>query len=200
MITPQLIQKGTAPIRPSRGGQGLVPFSKEMSKFTLLTGNIVDYTGDAIICPCDVELSNDKVNSVVEAIFEQAGTDLLTELLAIGFCGIGHAVIVGGYKLNVKSIIFYPYKDSNNPNEHIDSILMHQAIKAVFSLVRLYHIKNLAISLPLIRRKKKSIFERILDMFSNPKEENYLSTEQIMCIVTAIAKENEGLKEVAIFR
>lgn len=171
-----------------------------MSKFTLLTGNIVDYTGDAIICPCDVELSNDKVNSVVKDIFEEAGSDLVAELSAIGFCGIGHAVIVGGYKLKVKSIIFYPYKDSNNPDEHIDSILMHQAIKAVFSLVKLYHIKNLAISLPLIRRRKESIFERILDTFSNPKEESYLNTEQIMCIVTAIAKENKALKEMAIFR
>ncbi|MFH1565828.1 MAG: macro domain-containing protein [bacterium] len=171
-----------------------------MLKFALLTGNIVDYTGDAIICPCDVELSDDKFNSIVKDVLDQAGTDLLTELSAIGFCGIGHAVIVGGYKLNVKSIIFYPYKDSNNPNEHIDSILMHQAIKAVFSLVRLYHIKKLAISLPLIRRKKKNIFERLLDTFSNPKEDSFLNTEQIMCIVTAIAKENEELKEVSIFR
>jgi len=136
-----------------------------MPKFTLLTGNIVDYTGDAIVCPCDVELSNDKINSIVKDVLEQAGADLLAELSAIGFCGIGHAVIVSGYKLNVKSIIFYPYKDSNNPEEHIDSILMHQAIKAVFSLVKLYHIKKLAISLPLIRRRKKSIFERLLEVF-----------------------------------
>ncbi|GAH11776.1 unnamed protein product, partial [marine sediment metagenome] len=71
----------------------------------------------------------------------------------------------------------------------------------VFNLARLYKIKTLAISPPRIRIQKNNLLEKFMNFISGDKPEAEVKREEMIDIITAIAKENKSiLKEVTIYR
>jgi len=75
-------------------------------KISLQNGDIASFEDNAIIVPSDVELTNKRVNSVVQKVLNARNEDLLKELSLIGYCDIGNAVITQGYNLKAKHLIF----------------------------------------------------------------------------------------------
>lgn len=172
-----------------------------MPKITLETGDITGYSGDAIICPSDVELTHKGDNRTIRRIFEKAGPDLLKELAVIGHCEVGNAVITKGYNLNVTHLIFMPFTDHTDEESTIDSIQLHQGLKSAFTLAEMYGVKTLAIPLLPVLAARRSRLERLLDTMWRNATGASIKKEEMMDIVTVIAREYRSvLEEVTIYR
>ena len=193
-----------------------------MAKIILESGSILSFKGDALICFCDSDLTFKKNNPilqffsaktranssqkmVVNQSYEQnKGQEdtLLKELSAIGSCEIGNAVITKAYGLDVKHFIFVPYIDNENPDNRINYVLFHHALRSAFTLADLYDIKRLAI--PTLRAKvaKKEFRYKIIAGVFETKKKDLLNEKELTDITVAIVKEfeNQSLEEVVIYR
>lgn len=163
------------------------------------TDDITDFKGEGMIVPCDSELTFKKV-ALVEKIIEKGRTDLLTELTAIGYCITGNAVITKGHELKVKHIIFMPISDLQDPNFRLDFTLLHQSLKAAFTLASLYKLKSLAIGGIHIPSYTKSLSESLLSSLS--EERKVLTTSQIEDIIISVSKnfKNSSIKELTLYK
>jgi len=141
------------------------------------------------------------VNQSYERNKEQENL-LLKELSAIGFCEIGNAVITKAYGLDVKHFIFVPYIDNESPDNRINYVLFHHALRSAFTLANLYDIKRLAI--PTLRAKvpKKEFMDKIIAGVFETKKQDLLNEKELTDITVAIAKEfeSQSLEEIFIYR
>lgn len=178
-----------------------------MVKITLQTGDISRFSGDALVLPCDTELAFKRVNTTVQKVFERAGPELLKEVLAISYCEIGSVIRTNGYNLGVKHVIFLPYTDHNNPKNMIDSVLLHQSLRCLFTMASLYKIATIGIPLFNLKRKRKSFKEKLFDLeildivFNNSHEESLTETE-VEDIIMGVSPEfdKQSLQEVVIYK
>lgn len=193
-----------------------------MPKIILGSGDITNFKGDAAIIPCDVDLNYKRSNRILLYLayatdtilrYKKLSKDeaekrknserhLLKELSAIGRVTLGHAVITKSYGFAVKNFIFFPYEDYENPDQMLDSITLHQATRAAFTLAVLYKVETLAI--PVIKkrfRKRDMLNDFILSLFTK-KSPQVLSDEDIMNIFIVVSKEYENtcLKEITLYR
>lgn len=168
---------------------------------TLCSGKITDFKGDTLICGSETDLTNRSGNTVKD-IFEQAGKELETELLAIGYCALGNAIITRGYNLKVKHIIFVPTKDSYNPENLMDSKLLHQAIRSGLTLAGIYRIKSLAMPMLNSGIKKRPVWDKIIGKFIGNDQPKPLTDDEVLSIVMSVAKdfENSSIKEISIYK
>jgi len=175
--------------------------AKITPKTYLVKGNILEFDGDAIICPCFTDLTYYKESKLMKTLMELAGKDLERELSSIGFCEVGNAVITKGYDLKVKNIIFLPYKDKENPNEAIDFIFLHKAFRNTFTLATLYGLKRLAIAPIPIGYKKREFFHKTLINLGLERKEVYLQPHEITDIAMGILDEYKGeIEELVIYK
>lgn len=172
-----------------------------MANITLTDGDISKYNGDALIMPCDTELTFSKGYHRLTNLFETAGEDLQKELSAIGYCEIGNAIITKSYNLNVKHIIFMPYTDHTNLENKIDYLLFHQALRSCFALAQLYGIESLAISL-MRHKTQKETFRSLVEVIFQENKNESMSYEEIIDIIMGIQKEqvNQNLKSIVIYK
>src|SRR3989344_8045375 len=117
---------------------------EESLNIIFLRGDVLDFKGDAIICPCCTELTFIDRSELLKSISKMVGNDLLKELCAIGYCNIGNVIITKGYNLQVKNIIHVPYIDRSE-TEVITFTELHEAIRNAFDLAILYELKKIAI-------------------------------------------------------
>lgn len=196
-----------ARILPRRHLNQYLEYDIFVPKITLINGNITSFEGDAIVIPSDAELSNKKANKIVEAVLEAGNNDLIKEISSIGYCEFGNAVITQGYNLKAKHLIFLPYSDSSNKENRIDFILLHKALRSVFTLASLYSVNTLAI--PIFRFKiiKLNFIEKILNFkilrtLFETKENNGLRENEVEDIIISVSSEfkNTSIKEVYIYK
>jgi len=194
-----------------------------MPKISLQNGDIALFKGGAVVCPCNSDLTYKRDNYILKKLADKeresqiyhkvikalrihekkSNKGLLNELSAIGSCEIGNAVITKGYSFPFKHIIFLPYKDNETPGEVIDFILLHQALRAAFTLASLYGVKTLAI--PLLHTKEadndwlSKVFRSVLT--SNVSKKS-LSEYEVLNIITGVAKEFDktSLTEITIYK
>lgn len=107
-------------------------------------GNVLEFKGDAIICPGCTELTYIVRLGLLKSISNIAGENLLKELCTMSNCNIGNVVITKGYNLQVKNIIHVPYIDRSG-TEIITFTELHEAIRNAFDLAVLYGLKKIAI-------------------------------------------------------
>lgn len=172
-----------------------------MAKITLVDGDVTKYNGDAILIPCDTELTFSKGYRRLTALFKTAGESLQNELSAIGYCEIGNAVITKGYELKVKYLIFLPYTDHNDPEDKIDYVLFHQALRSSFTLAQLYGIESMAISL-IHQEQQKGFFKSIVKTIFQEGNTKLMTYEEIVDIIMGIQKEpaNQTIKNIVIYK
>jgi len=172
-----------------------------MSDITLKTGKIVNFVGDAILCPCDLDLTYSKPGTVLKPIFQNAGKDLLKELSVIGYCEIGNAVITNGYDLKVKHLIFMPISDSNNEVGKMDSNQLHQSLKSAFTLADLYKVKTLAMPLFSVRQRRMKLLDIISNTLSGNVDAKTISNQEIFNIITTLSGEQncQSLKKISLY-
>lgn len=193
-----------------------------MTKIILESENILSFRGDALICFCDSDLTLKKNNRILQTFFEKTKLNssqknvinksysqskewednLLKELSAIGFCEIGNAVITKAYDIDVRHFIFVPYINSDNPNDKLNFVLFHRAIRSAFTLANLYGVKSLAV--PILRTKiaKKEFMDKVISQVFDTKSKEVLSEKELTDIIIAISKEfeNQSLEEIFIYR
>lgn len=193
-----------------------------MTKIILESGNILSFKGDALICFCDSDLTLKKNNRILQTFFEKTKLNssqknvinksysqskeqednLLKELSAIGFCEIGNAVITKAYDIDVKHFIFVPYINNDNPNDKLNFVLFHRALRSAFTLANLYGVKRLAV--PILRTKiaKKEFMDKVMSQVFDTTKKEILSEKELTDIIIAISKEfeNQSLEEVFIYR
>lgn len=175
--------------------------AKTTPKTYLVKGNILEFDGDAIICPCFTDPTYCKESKLLRTLFELAGKDLERELSSVGFCDIGNAVITKGYDLKVKNIIFLPYKDKENPNEAIDFIFLHKAFRNAFNLVSLYKLKKIAVAPIPIGYKKLEFLHKTFIKLGLERKEIYLQHHEITDIAMGILDEYKGeIEEMVVYR
>lgn len=169
------------------------------------SGNIIDFEGDVIICPCDSDLTYKK-SGTVQKILNQGGSDLVRELTAIGYCELGNAVIVKGHGLRVKNVIFVPVSDRNNEDIKTNYLALHQSLRNAFTLAEIYKAKSVAIGAIGIVKKRKRFWDIIKKLPSKLLEERndpqILSSDEVEDIVISVSKdfEKSSIKEVSIFK
>lgn len=181
------------------------------------TGDITDFEGDLIIIPCDSELTYSKsipLNSnyllfkheskknLIKNLFEKAGKELVQELTTIGYCEIGYAVAVQGYELNAKNIILMPISDHNDKEARINYVILHQSLRAAFTLANLYKAKSVAIAGIHIPSKRKNFFVSLWDKYFDDNSESKLSDSEVEDIIISTSKnlENSTIKELFIYK
>lgn len=184
----------------------------------IATEDIVDFTGDMIIIPCDSELSytrsffpnpkyplftHESKKSLIKKVIDKAGKELIRELTAIGYCEMGFAIIVQGYGLKAKHIIFMPVTDHNNEEARINYVGLHQSLRAAFELVSLYKAKSVAIAGIHIPVRRKNFFISLWDIYFGDKGEvKALSDSEIEDIIISISKNlgNSSIKEISLYK
>lgn len=194
-----------------------VQFIKSMN-IQIATGSITDFEGDIIIIPCDSELTYNKSfysnpnyplfrheskKSLIKNLFEKAGKELVQELTTIGYCEIGYAVTVQGYELKARKIIFMPISDHNSEGTRINYVILHQSLRAAFTLANLYKAKSVAIAGIHIPNKRKNFFISIWDKyFGNNSESNGLGSDEIEDIIISTSKNlvNSSIKKLVIYK
>ncbi len=186
--------------------------------FQIKTDNLANFDGDIMIIPCDTELTYSKSippnpnyplfkhesNKVlVKVILERAGKDLVKELSAIGYCEIGNSVSVQGYNLKVNRVIFMPISDHNNPDNIINYVDLHQALKSAFTIAELYKSKSIAIGNIRLPIRKKDFFLNLWNRYINEKTESKgLNAEEIEDIIISTSKASEAstIKDIFIYK
>lgn len=166
------------------------------------TKDITFFDGDCLICPCDSELTSKRIG-IIPKILEKGGKDLLRELAAVGYCEVGNAVIVQGYELKVKNIIFMPIIDNSNEEYRINFVGLHQSFRAAFDLADLYKAKSVAVAGIHISSKRRVFLKSLWNKyFSNNSETGVLSDGEVEDIIISTSKnfENSTIKELVIYR
>ena len=192
-----------------------------MPKIILETDNIKNFNGDAILCYCDIDLANSKSNQILQILKypnqegyrnllrskilnndKNSKSDLLKELSAIGEIQIGNAVITNGYELNVKYFIFIPFIEADNPDYHITSITLHQAIRSALQLASAYKLEKIALPILKIKIPRRSYFDKLMSLIFENKSPKIMTEDEILDITVAISKEfnNSSLKEIVIYK
>ena len=172
-----------------------------MPDITLKTDKIVNFKGDAILCPCDIDLTHAKSGTTLKPIFETAGKDLLKELSSVGKCEIGNAIITKGYDLKVKHLIFMPISDSNDEVGKMDSNQLHQSLKSAFTLAGLYKVKTLAMPLFSVRKNRIKLLDIVYNKLSGDQEAKSISNQEIFNIITTISGDQncQSLKQISLY-
>lgn len=156
--------------------------------------DITSFAGDVAIIPCDSDLTYKK-SGIVQRILDQAGSDLVRELTAIGYCELGNAVIVKGHGLKVKNVIFMPVSDRNNEDIKTNYLALHQSLRSAFTLAEIYKAKSVAIGAVGMVRKRKHFWDFIKKLPGNllgeSKESQILSSDEVEDIVISISKDFE---------
>lgn len=168
----------------------------------IATGDITDFAGDIIIVPSDSDLTYKKTG-ILPKILEKAGKDLVRELTDIGYIEVGYAVVVQGYELKAKHIIFMPVADHNNDEARINYVGLHQSIRSAFDLASLYKARSVAIAGIHIPSKRKNFFVSLWDKyFGNNNGIKALSDSEVEDIVISTSKnlENSTIKELIIYK
>ena len=168
----------------------------------IATGDVTDFTGDVIIIPCDSDLTYRKTG-ILPKILETGGKDLLKELTAIGYVEVGYAVMVQGYELKAKHLIFMPVADHNNEESRINYVGLHQSLRASFDLASLYKAKSVAIAGIHIPSKRKNFFVHLWNKYFGDNGENKtLSDSETEDIVISTSKnfEKSTIKELVIYK
>ncbi|HUD44911.1 MAG TPA: macro domain-containing protein [Patescibacteria group bacterium] len=193
-----------------------------MPKIILGSGSISRFTGDAVVVPSDTDLTYKKSNRILQYLAYGSDTDysykkiskeerekrkecevhLLKELSGIGHIELGHAVITKSYGLPVTNLIFLPYEDHDSPDEILDSVTLHQATRAAFTLATLYNVKTIAI--PIIKKhfRKKDMINDFITRIFNKEALKILSEDEIMNIMIGVSREynNTSLEEITLYR
>lgn len=168
----------------------------------IATGDITEFSGDVIIVPCDSELTNKKMG-IVPKILEKGGNDLVRELTAIGYIAVGYAVIVQGYELKARHLIFMPVADHNNEQARINYVGLHQSLKAAFTLADLYKAKSVAIAGIHIPSKRKNFFISIWNKyFGDNGVTKTLSDSEVEDIIISTSKnfKDSSIKDLIIYK
>ncbi|MDO8618347.1 MAG: macro domain-containing protein [Candidatus Daviesbacteria bacterium] len=166
------------------------------------TNDITNFSGDLLIIPCNSDLTSKRIG-IVQKILEKGGKDLLRELIAIGYCEVGNAVIVQGYELKAKHIIFMPIADNNDEEYRINFVGLHQSFRATFDLADLYKAKSVAVAGIHISNKKKDFFKSLWNKyFGDNNETGALSDGEVEDIIISTSKnfENSSIKELIIYK
>ncbi len=193
-----------------------------MPKITLSTGSITTFEGDAIVVPCDTELTykkgnaviqyfsdvvknNDNYRSVIDSTLDkikEAENNLHKELSAISFCEMGNAVITKAYLIRVKHFIFMPFFDHQDTENKMNFILFHRALRSAFNLASLYDIKTLAVPLPQVKFPKEEAFIKFVKSIFEIKPKKGLQSEEMMNMIMAVSGEYKGtsLQDIVIYR
>lgn len=182
------------------------------------TADIIDFEGDAIIIPCDSELTytktfivnpkyprfkNDYKKGLMKNLLLKAGSDLARELTIIGYCEIGYATRTQGYGLKVKNIIFMPISEHNDEEFRINYVGLHQSLRAAFGLADLYKAKSVAIAGIHIPNKRKNFFKSLWNKYLEDKDESKgLASDEIEDIIISLSKnlENSQIKALTIYK
>jgi len=193
-----------------------------MPKITIEKGNINSFSGDAIVVPCDTDLTYKKGNAVIQYFSDvernnddyrqvidstlgkirESESNLLKELSAIGYCELDNAIITKAYLFGVKNFIFMPFFDHNNQENKMNFVLLHQSLRSAFNLASIYGIKTLAISLPSPKFPKEEVFIKFVKSLFEIKPKKGLQNEEMMNIIIGVSEEyaNSSLKEISIYR
>ena len=172
----------------------------EIIKVNQNDGKLIDFAGDGIVVPCDVDLTYRKVSDVVRDLYVNAGNRLWEELADIGYVEIGHVVMTQGYNLKAKHLIFLPYTDREDKARRMNYILLHQAIRSTLSLASLYGLRTLAIPIiPKVLSKKRNLITLAVSKVFNTDDED--QTTEAENIIEGIVKsfKSESLKEVFLY-
>lgn len=154
-----------------------------------------------MVVPSDVDLTYKKAIGAVRAVLEKGGPELLKELSAIGYCGMGNAVITRGYTLGVSHVIFFPCTNCDDEKSYLDYILLHKALKNAFNLASLYGAQSIAIDLYPLRARRYGLLKRIFSKITGINCYEGKTTDEVIDIVAGIAGDYERtLKELAIYR
>lgn len=176
-----------------------------MPTITIATGEITSFGGDAIVVPCDSDLTYKK-SGTVQKILDQGGSDLIRELTAIGYCELGNTVIVKGHDLKVKNIIFMPVSDRNNEDIKTNYLALHQSLRNAFTLAEIYKAKSVAIGAIGMVKKRKHFWDIIkklpVNLLGESVEPQILSSDEVEDIVISVSKdfEKSSIKEVHIYK
>ena len=173
-----------------------------VAEIKLERGGIIDFQGDVIVVPSDVDLTHEKVNGTVKAVLDKGGPDLLKEVSATGFCEIGHAVITKAYgELEVKNVIFMAYTGQENSENQADFVLLHQALRNVFDLAVLYKAKTIAIDIAPLRARKGNLLRKAISKVLDTEPPKKLTADEMMDIVMSISEGyRKALEEIVIYR
>lgn len=172
-----------------------------MPTINLSSGKLTDFKGDGLIIGSETDLTSTS-NKTVKELLELGGKSLEAELLAVGYSSLGNAVITKGHELKVKNIIFIPIKDSYDPQNLMDSKLLHQAIRAAFTLADIYKIKTLAIPMLNPGIKKRPIWDKIVSKFTGDNQPQPLTDDEVLSIIMSVAKdfEKSSIKEISVYK
>lgn len=161
--------------------------SQKYSNVSFSKGNLLNFQGDVIICPCFTELTLINKSGLLKSLVNKAGNDLLKELCTTGYCNIGNVVITKGYNLAVKNIIFMPYIDRPE-SEIITYTSLHEAIRNAFDLAVLYGLKKIATVPTPLNSITNSNSKKWLAWFGYENTSRKLTSNESVDILTGLFK------------
>lgn len=172
-----------------------------MPTITLSSGKLTDFRGDCIVSSAETDLTSNS-NKNVKELLGIGGKGLEAELLAVGFSSLGNAVITKAHDLKVRHIIFIPIKDSYDPQNQMDSKLLHQAIRSALTLADIYIVKTLAMPMLNPGIKKRPIWDKIIGKFTGDDQPKPLTDDEVLSIIMSVAKdfEKSSIKEISIYK
>lgn len=165
------------------------------------TADITNFEGDVIVIPCDCELTYKKV-SLIQSILDKSGPNLIKELSAIEYCQIGSTIMVKGYDLMAKNLIFMPIYD-HTEDAGTNYLGLHQSLRNAFILAELYEAKSIAFGSIRLPRKKKDFFKSLLNkVIKDESDEEPLDSSGAEDIIISISKDFESstIKKVFIYK
>ena len=162
-------------------------------------GNILDFRGDGIICPCFTDLTLLNKSTLLSGLVNKAGKDVIKELCATGYCYIGSVVIAKGYNLDVKNIIFLPYKDFSE-SEIMTNTLFHEAVRNAFNIAVLYGLKRVATVPIQVSPIQKSTSQKLLSWIGYENTTSGLtSNESIDILIGLFSGYKDQIDELTIY-
>lgn len=182
--------------------QGLIQLFTDMPKVSLNSGRIDEFIGDAIICPCDFELTYKRANDFVRSILDTGGKKLMDEVSIIGSCNIGNAVITQGYDLKVRNVIFLPHIDQDDPENVMDLRTLHQGLKSAIALASLYELKTLALGFFQIGSPSTNTMESFFDGLLLGKHKPKYKSDEVDNVILSVIKdfERSSITELTIYK
>lgn len=165
------------------------------------TADITNFEGDIIVVPCDCELTYKKV-PLIQSILDKSGPNLIKELSAIDYCQIGSAVIVKGYELMAKNLIFMPIYD-HTEGAGTNYLGLHQSLRNAFILAELHEAKSIAFASIRLPRKKKDFFKSLLNkVIKDETDEEPMDSSGAEDIIVSISKDfgKSSIRKVFIYK
>ena len=141
----------------------------------------------------DIDLTDKQATVSMAKLIEIDSAELVQELTAIGTCDFGHAVITKGYSTNYTNYIFVPVSDLQNPQNRINTELIHQAIRSALKLAKLYEIKDITVELPTMRDEKTIYSLRAWGLSLKRVVKQPLDRERIKEVITSISRDFPGI-------